>query len=287
MAHHWNVEAGPAWVLNEQYLDAMLEPFLVRLMDVGRPTTGERALDIGCGCGATTIALCAGRWRRPGRCSGIDLSGPMLDRARERLDALGLDNVTVEKADAQQIALSPVHDLAISRFGVMFFDDPVSAMANIGGGLRDGARLVFVCWQALARNPWMKVPIDAVLPLVPTPPPVVPNAPGPYAFADRDRVHGILTAAGFRDVAIDPMEGKLVLGGTASVDTAVTFATQTGALRGLLGQADDLDTRERREGRYARPSSLTSAAEGVCLDSAAWVVHARWTGHRREVKVRK
>ena len=131
----------------------------------------------------------------------------------------------------------------------MFFDDPVGAMANIGGGLRDGARLVFVCWQALARNPWMKVPIDAVLPLVPTPPPVVPNAPGPYAFADRDRVDRILTAAGFRDVAIDPMEGKLLLGGTASVDAAVAFATQTGALRGLLGPADDLTRASGRGGR--------------------------------------
>ena len=278
MAHHWNVEAGPTWVLNEQHLDAMLEPFLARLMDGARPTIGERALDIGCGCGATTIAL-AQAVGATGSVLGIDLSGPMLDRARERLDALGLDNVTVEEADAQQIALSPVHDLAISRFGVMFFDDPVSAMANIGGGLRDGARLVFVCWQALARNPWMKVPIDAVLPLVPTPPPVVPNAPGPYAFADRDRVHGILTAAGFRDVAIDPMEGKLVLGGTASVDAAVTFATQTGALRGLLGQADDL-TRANAVKAVRAAVEPYVGTEGVCLDSAAWVVHARWTGHR-------
>jgi SAM-dependent methyltransferase len=277
MAHHWNMEAGPSWVHNEQHLDAMLTPFLARLMDVTQPTIGERALDIGCGCGATTIAL-AQAVGPTGAVLGIDLSAPMLDRARERIDALGLENVTLEQADAQQIALSPVHDLAISRFGVMFFDDPVGAMANVGGGLRDRARLVFVCWQPLIRNPWMKVPIDAVLPLVPPLPPVVPNAPGPYAFADRDRVQRILTAAGFRDVAIDPMEGKLVLAGTPSLDTAVAFATQTGALRGLLGTADD---RTRAKARDAVRAALEPYAggEGVCLDSAAWVVQARWTGH--------
>ena len=102
---------------------------------------------------------------------------------------------------------------------------------------------------------------------------------GRTLFADRDRVHGILTAAGFRDVAIDPMEGKLVLGGTASVDAAVTFATQTGALRGLLGQADDLTRANAVEAVRAAVEPYVGT-EGVCLDSAAWVVHARWTGHR-------
>ena len=277
MAHHWNVDAGPSWVLNEQHLDAMLEPFLDRLMDVAQPTIGERALDIGCGCGATTIAL-AQAVGATGAVLGIDLSGPMLDRARERLDALGCHNATLQQADAQQLALSPVHDLAISRFGVMFFDDPVGAMANVGGGLRDGARLVFVCWQPLARNPWMKVPIDAVLPLVPPPPPVVPDAPGPYAFADRDRVHRILGAAGFSDIAIDPMEGKLLLGGMASLDAAATFATQTGALRGLLGSADG-PTTERAVQAVRAALAPYAEGEGVRLDFAAWVVQARWTGH--------
>ena len=277
MAHHWNVEAGPSWVRNEQQLDAMLEPFLARVMEVASPTVGERALDIGCGCGATTVAL-ARAVGATGAVLGIDLSAPMLDRARERLDALGCDNVTLEQADVQQITLSPEHDLAISRFGVMFFDDPVAAMANVGGGLRDRARLAFVCWQPLVRNPWMKVPIDAVLPLVPAPPPPVPDAPGPYAFGDRDRVHRILTAAGFRDITIDPMEGKLVLGGTASLDAAVTFVTQTGALRGLLGSADDR-TRASAVSAVRAVLEPHASADGVWLDFAAWVVHARWIGH--------
>ena len=106
MAHHWNVEAGPSWVLNEQHLDAMLEPFLARLMDVAQPKTGERGLDIGCGCGATTIALVQAVGPT-GAVLGIDLSAPMLDRARDRLDALALQNVKLERATRSRSSCRP------------------------------------------------------------------------------------------------------------------------------------------------------------------------------------
>jgi SAM-dependent methyltransferase len=250
----------------------MIEPFLARLMATAQPTTGERALDIGCGCGATTIAL-AQAVGASGAVLGIDLSAPMLGRARERLDALGLDTATLERADAQQVELPPVHDLAISRFGVMFFDDPVAAFTNLRRGLRDGGRLTFVCWQELGRNPWMKVPIDAVLPLVTPPPPADPHAPGPYAFADRDRTQRILATAGFSAISIDPFEGELTLGGAGSVDAAVEFATQTGALRALLGSVDDA-TRAAAVDAVRGAVTPYAGPEGVRIGFAAWIVSA-------------
>jgi SAM-dependent methyltransferase len=270
--HHWNVEAGPSWVQNEQKLDAMLEQFLARLMEVAEPKDGERALDIGCGCGATTIAL-AQLVGPAGTVLGIDVSAPMLHRARERIDALALANVTLEQADAQRTAIPPVHQVAISRFGVMFFDDPVAAFTNIRRGLRDDGRLTFVCWQELGRNPWMKVPIDAVLPFVTPPPPVDPHAPGPYAFADRDRTQRILVAAGFSATSIDPFEGELTLGGTASVDAAVDFATQTGALRALLGSVDDA-TRAAAVDAVRGAVTPYAGPDGVRIGFAAWIVSA-------------
>jgi SAM-dependent methyltransferase len=283
-AHHWNAEAGPAWVLNEQQLDAMLEPFSARLLESAAPLTGERVLDIGCGCGATTIALSEAAGPS-GAVLGIDISAPMLDRARERVEALGLTNVEFLRADAQQVRIEGQHDLAISRFGVMFFEDLVAAFTNIGRGLREGGRLTFVCWQAIERNPWMKVPIDAVLPFVTPPPPAVPDAPGPYALADPDRIERVLSMAGFSRLRIDRMEGDLALGGARTLDAATAFSTQTGALRALLGPVDD-PSRTAAIEAVRRALAPYSGSDGVQIGFAAWIVSARWgVESQRVVKV--
>ena len=216
-AHHWNFEAGPGWVAKQEQHDRMLEPLGDRALAAARPSAGERAIDIGCGCGATTIAL-AQRVGTDGRVLGVDISEPMLERARERCDALGLTNVELLRADAQRALVPRGNDLAFSRFGIMFFDDPVAALGNIGRGLRKDGRLAFVCWQERGRNPWMGIPVAAALQHVPPPPPQPPDAPGPWAFADRDRLAGILDAAGFADVAIESVEHDLLVGGAADLD---------------------------------------------------------------------
>ena len=121
----------------------------------------------------------------------------------------------------------------------MFFDDPVAALGNIGRGLRKDGRLAFVCWQERSRNPWMGIPVAAALQHVPPPPPQPPDAPGPWAFADRDRLAGILDAAGFADVAIESVEHDLLVGGAADLDGAVGFSIESGSMRSLLGDIDE------------------------------------------------
>ena len=272
-AHHWNFEAGPGWVANQEQHDRMLEPLGDRALAAARPSAGERAIDIGCGCGATTIAL-ATRVGTDGRVLGVDISEPMLERARERCAALGLTNVELLRADAQRALVPRGNDVAFSRFGIMFFDDPIAALGNIGRGLRKDGRLAFVCWQERGRNPWMGIPVAAALQHVPPPPPQPPDAPGPWAFADRDRLAGILDAAGFADVAIESVEHDLLVGGAADLDGAVGFAIDSGSMRSLLGDIDE-GTRARVADsiRVAFEPYVTS--DGVRIPSATWVVSAR------------
>ena len=272
-AHHWNFEAGPGWVAKQEQHDRMLEPLGDQALAAAGPSAGERAIDIGCGCGATTIAL-AQRVGTDGRVLGVDISEPMLERARERCDALGLTNVELLRADAQRALVPRGNDLAFSRFGIMFFDDPVAALGNIGRGLRKDGRLAFVCWQERGRNPWMGIPVAAALQHVPPPPPQPPDAPGPWAFADRDRLAAILDAAGFADVTIESVEHDLLVGGAADLDAAVGFSIDSGSMRSLLGDIDE-GTRARVADsiRVAFEPYVTS--DGVRIPSATWVVTAR------------
>jgi SAM-dependent methyltransferase len=275
-AHHWNFDAGPGWVARQEQLDRMLEPLGERGLATASALPGERAIDIGCGCGATTIAL-ARQVGESGRVLGVDISEPMLARARERCAELRLANVELMRSDAQQAQLPPGHDLAFSRFGVMFFDDPTAAMANIRRGLDPGGRLVFVCWQDRSRNPWMGIPMAAALQHVPTPPALPPDAPGPFAFADPDRVRGILTDAGFADIALDAVDHELLVGGASDLDGAAEFAADSGSVRSVLGAADG-DTRRRAAESIRIALAPHAGPDGVRLASAVWVVSARKAG---------
>ncbi len=258
----------------------MLEPLGDAALAAARPLAGERAIDIGCGCGATTIAL-AQRVGANGRVLGIDISEPMLERARERCAALGLTNVELLACRRAARARSARQRLTFSRFGIMFFEDPVAALDNVGRGLRKDGRLTFVCWQDRDRNPWMGIPLAAALQHVPAPPPQVPGAPGPWAFADPDRLAGILAAAGFADESIEPVEHDLLVGGAANLDGAVAFAIDSGWMRSVLGDIDE-DTR-RRVADYIRLAfEAYATSDGVRIPSATWVVRARRRSRDRD-----
>ncbi len=272
-SHHWNVEAGPGWVAKQEQMDRMLEPLGERALTAAAPAAGERAIDIGCGCGATTIAL-AERVGVGGSVLGVDISEPMLARAQERCDALGLTNVELRRADAQQAAIPEGHDLAFSRFGVMFFEDPVAAFGNIGRGLRDDGRVTFICWQARERNPWMSIPVAAALQHIPPPAPLPPDAPGPWSLSDPDRVRGILTAAGFDDVDIEPFAHQLQVGGAPNLEAAVSFAVDSGSVRSVLGDVDE-DTRSRAADSIRIAFEPYAGPDGVRLSAATWIVRAR------------
>ena len=271
-AREWNERAGPRWVARERDLDAQLEPFGTAVIDALGVAAGERVLDVGCGAGATSRRIA--ERVRPGEVLGIDISGPLVARARQR--AAAIENLRFEEADAQTFAFSGVpFDAIVSRFGVMFFANPIDAFANLHTALRPGGRLAFVCWRAMHENPSFTLPLDAAMPLLPEPPrPPEPGAPGPFALADADRTLSILERAGYVDVRIVPYDTDIVFAGRPDLEGAVDLALEIGPLsRALPAMTEELRARVRAKVRNAlaphhRPS-------GVTLPAAAWIVTAR------------
>jgi SAM-dependent methyltransferase len=265
---YWNAGAGPAWVAAQDALDAQLRPLGLKAMAALAPTAGERLIDVGCGCGDTSLEL-ARRVGEGGALLGADISAPMLAVARRRAEAAGLGWAQFTQADAQVHAFEPA-DGVFSRFGVMFFQDPTAAFANLRRALRPGGRVAFVCWRALAENPWMTIPMAGVAPLLPeAPPAAAPGAPGPFAFADHDRLAGILRGAGFTDIAIDAQTQPI---GQGDLETASRMALSVGPVAMAVRTYPDLRDRIQEAVRAALAPHDT--AEGVRMDSSVWIVRA-------------
>jgi SAM-dependent methyltransferase len=265
-ALYWNESAGPTWVRLQAALDAQIRDVGLAAMAALAPAAGERLLDIGCGCGDTTLEL-AGRVGAAGKVLGADISAPMLAVARQR--AAGLANVSFAQADAQVHPFEPV-DAIYSRFGVMFFADPAAAFANLRRALRPGGRVAFVCWRSPAENPVLTAAMAAAAPLLPEPPPPPdPIAPGPFAFADKDRVAGILRAAGFTNVSIEPHNSKM---GWPDVETGLSLALFIGPLGALLRQHPELH--EKVVGAVRGFLEANCGPDGIRLDAATWIVRA-------------
>ncbi len=197
--------------LAAERLDRLFAGITEQAIAVAAPAPGERVLDIGCGCGATVLAL-ATRVGANGHVLGVDVSAPMLEVARRRVAADGLSQAEVLLADAATHRFAAGQaDLIFSRFGVMFFDAPVEAFINLRQALATGGRLFFACWRPFKHNDWFAVPFKAVVPHLPPQEKPEPDAPGPFAFADPERVT-ILGLAGFSDVAIRPVDTMLTVG---------------------------------------------------------------------------
>ena len=272
---YWNGPAGEKWAKGAASQDAMLEPLGMAAMDVGRIQPGDTVLDVGCGSGGATLEI-ARRVGSGGRVLGVDVSTPMLDVARARLDVLGNDRggggVTFENKDVATYPFEAgMFDIVFSRFGVMFFVDPVVAFSNIRTGLKSGGRLAFVCWQALNKNPRMELPVTIALKYVPAPPPKGPETPGPLAFADPDRVRRILSAAGFDDILIEPFETVLHLG--EDIPGAVQKLMGSGQAGRLIGPAPDaVKTKIAKD--IANSITGYQTDDGVKMRGAVWVVTA-------------
>ena len=251
-------------------LDQQLEELGQKAIERLAPGAGERILDIGCGCGQTTLEL-ARRVGPAGYVVGVDVSQPMLSLARQRASQLGFTNVDLRLLDAQEDALAGLElDAAYSRFGVMFFADPARAFQNILSALRAGGRMSFVCWRALIDNPWMSEPLEAARSLLPPQPPTEPLAPGPYAFADPARIRSILTQAGFGDLSIEPHDA-LVGGG--SLDGTVTLSLRVGPLGHVLRERPEFAPVVRDA--VATALSRFDTGHGIRMPAAVWVVCAR------------
>ena len=272
----WNGRSGEQWVANQARLDAMLAAFGDAAIAAAAPGEGEQVLDVGCGAGATSQALAA-RVGPRGHVLGVDISAPLIDRAREAAPAGA--PLTFELADAGTAALpGQAFALLFSRFGVMFFDDPAAAFAHMRGSLKPGGRLAFVCWRGGGENDWVRLPMAAVASLVPLPPPPDPEAPGPFSFGDSGRVVRILTDAGFTDVSIAPFDHPVPFGHgatrEAAVDNAVDMAFQVGPLARLLAQQPD-EIRARAAEAVRRAFAAKPGERSVMIDGAAWIVTAR------------
>ena len=274
MAAYWSEQAGPEWVANEDVFDHMLEPFGRAVLDALALTAGESVLDVGCGFG-TTAREAAALVGPSGRVVGIDVSPPMIDLARARAAELGAGNVSFVVADAQVHRFDRPVDTIVSRFGVMFFDDPVAAFAHLHSVVRPGGRLAFVCWQEQDRNPWISAPARAWqrhLPETFTPPP--PEAPGPFAFASRERVERILSAAGWTDVSVGALETEARMGAGRGIEGAVqqVMATSTGRML-----RDSLSAEVMDQAMADLRSLLTEHLRDgeVVFPAAAWVATAR------------
>jgi SAM-dependent methyltransferase len=268
---YWNSAQAQRWVDLQERLDALIEPFGALATSRADFAAGERVIDVGCGCGSTSLAI-ASRIGPSGRVLGVDISTQMLARARERARSAGVANAEFANADAQTHAFSPgAWDAIYSRFGVMFFAEPARAFANLRGALRRGGRTSFVCWRAMPENPWITVPFVALAKIVTPPPPPAPGAPGPFSFGDPERVRGILSQAGFAEIDLAPHDGALTLGG--DLEDAVEFALSAGPASRLLEGASASDRARARD--VVREALAPHAKRGpVALTGAIWLVRA-------------
>lgn len=265
---YWNGPEGRHWADREDRFDAMLAPFIGPVLDAAGIEAGDRVVDVGCGNGALSRAAAA----RGAVVTGVDISAPMLDRAGRHAEADGRA-IDFVQADAQVHPFAGGFDAVVSRFGVMFFADPAAAFANLARALEPGGRLAFVCWQAQPANEWVAVPALAMLPLVGPPDMPPPDAPGPFAFADADRVTGIVAGAGFADVACEPLALPLLLGGGLGVDETVAFLGEGGMGKRFLAGADAA-TAERALAAVRVALEPFVTPDGVRMGSAAWLVSA-------------
>ncbi len=262
---YWNGAVGERWAAFQAVLDAALKDISDKVLAFAEAKPGERVLDIGCGCGTTTFAL-AKAVGPSGGVTGVDISRPMLAAARAR--GAG---VNFREADASTHLFHPTHSLVFSRFGVMFFADPVSAFANIRKALSPHGRLAFVCWRSLAENAWAAVPVAAAKPLLPPQEPMDPHAPGPFAFADPARVQDILGRAGFRNVRVEALDSAMHMG--ATVEAAADQALRIGPLaRAATGLDDALRAQISEVVKGALAPFAT--AEGVAPPAACWLMGA-------------
>lgn len=234
----WNGDSGHRWVADADRRDAVLAPVGDAVLGAAALRPGDAVLDVGCGCGATTIATADAV--APGRVLGIDLSEPMLGLARQRA---GDRHITFLQADAQTHRFaSDSFDVVIARFGTMFFDDPVAAFTNIAHAMRPGGRLCLGTWQRLEANDWLLVPGAALLRYGQLPESASDAAPGMFAQADPDRVRAVLAAAGWTGIDVTPVHLERRLGNDAS--DALDYLTGTGVARAVL---DTIDPAERSQ----------------------------------------
>lgn len=265
----WNGKAGRKWADFHHALDTMMDPLGIQAIHQADPQSGDRVLDVGCGCGSTSLHLS----KLAEVVTGIDFSHPMLEIARSRAVPSG-SSVDFLLADA---ATHPFpgnsFDLIFSRFGVMFFDNPVSAFSNLRSALKQQGRLCFLCWRSISENPWMMIPLTSVLQFVPPPEPSAAGTPGPFAFADIEYVRSILSRAGFTAIEFIPVDATVSIGTGRDLQESLTFLEKIGPVASLIAD-QSAETVEKIRTALLDNLRQHQGPDGIRMGAACWIVTA-------------
>lgn len=273
MQRHWNEVAGPRWVARAGAQEARNIEVAQILLGAAAPQPGERVLDIGCGTGATAIPFAAAV-APAGNVTGVDISEPMLGQARKNIDAAGLPNVSLVLADAQVHRFpADSFDLLISRFGVMFFADPVAAFTNLHAGLRQNGRLCMAVWSTIDDNTHWRVPFEIAVKHLGLPAPVSPTEPGPTAFRDPDYLRGILKKAGFTSIDIRPSRFNVI--GRSVAEEAENAAQSGPASRLMEEKQADEPVRRAIVAETAAAYAAFETPDGLRLPGTVLLARAR------------
>lgn len=273
---YWNEIVGPQWAALEGKLAAQLRPLGLRALARLDVRPGERVLDVGCGGGETTGEL-ARRVGSGGRVVGVDISEPLVAIAKRMTSEFG--HAEIRTADAQTATFEPgSFDALFSRFGVMFFAEPEAAFSNLFRALRPGGRMTFICWRDLSENPWMALPAMATAQHLPLKRPE-PNAPGPFAFADAERVRGILERTGFGTITHEKLDEPVCLAEGESLDEAISFTMRLGPSGAALRENPvEPAVVEAIKASIREVLTPFETPRGVIMPSATWIVSAQRDG---------
>ena len=277
---YWNGDGGRKWAERDELMAGVLAPISDALLTRAAPRGARSALDVGCGGGSNTLQLLQ-HLDNPRHILGIDVSAPLLEVARARVAGHGTaplrtapPRIEFLRADAATHDFGDWRfDVLFSRFGVMFFDDPVAAFAQLRRAAHRNAGLAFCCWQALDNNPWTALPLKAALTVLPAPEPVAPHSPGPFAFADAAYVREVLAQAGWSDTRIEPYAPTLEFSIEGGYEAAVRELVNTGPVGRLLAPAE----RPAREAVYAAARRALKdyyRGDTLALAGAVWFVTA-------------
>jgi SAM-dependent methyltransferase len=270
MADNWNGVGGEHWVAHTDRHDRALQAYGRAVLDAAAIRPADRVLDVGCGTG--WLSRAAARHAAEGSVLGLDIGRPMVEAARAIAEREGPGNVRFDQADAQVHPFDPgAADVVISRFGVMFFDDPVAAFANLRAAVADDGRIAFVCWQSLLANDWLLVPGGALAAHLGMPEADDPQAPGPFSLAEPDHVRAVLHAAGFADVTLAEEAHPMWLGTDA--DDAFGYMRNNSIARTMIdGKPPELV--ERALAALRATLEDIAGPDGIQLPGRAWLVTA-------------
>ena len=268
----WSGAGGDVWVDKQREMDIMLNPLGRKAIEQLVLEEHTKILDIGCGCGATTIEIA--KMIPKGHVTGLDISIPMLDRAEKFASEMSLSNIDFQVKDVQTEEInSNNYDIAFSRFGVMFFEDPYEAFKNINQSIKENGRLVFVCWQHPSLNPWQSLSLQVIKEYLDLPSPP-PKSPGPFAFEDKDYIEDILKGTDFKDVSIaDNQEDIVMFSGKSIREACEDYLTINPVVTEMLKNSGNELKEEILEALIAKFSSFHNN-DGLLFPSATWIVSA-------------